>query len=108
MGAALGSAVSMTGRRNGGLAYKQRSSLWRAAVAMGVWAAWWTRAWGVVNIYLSLTSPAEQGTLGGGVPTVCPPSSVWLCLYLAVYGVIITIINAGGDFAVTSAWVQLT
>lgn len=62
----------------------------------------------MVNIYLS--SPAEQGTLGrgGGVPTVCPPSSVWLCLYLAVYGVIITIVNAGGDFAVTSAWVQLT
>lgn len=63
----------------------------------------------MVNIYLSLTSPAERGqTQGGAIPTVCPQSSAWFCLYLAMCSIIIMITNVGGVFAVTLAWVQLT
>lgn len=58
----------------------------------------------MVNIYLSLTSPAEQGRLGVAIPTACSQSSAWFCLYLAMYSIITMIINVGGVFTVTLAW----
>lgn len=50
---------------------------------------------GVVNIYLSLTTPAERSTWGWG-GWWCVNSSVWCGLSLAMYTVIIMIIHVGG------------